>query len=118
VSSAAKLDHALLATGFAYNVRETANNNVDHFTNFLLSAQAIRRDGVAAVDLCYVAAGRYDGFWELNLFPWDVAAGYLMILEAGGVVTDFRGEPFDIYKKEILANNGFLQESMVALLTK
>jgi myo-inositol-1(or 4)-monophosphatase len=118
VSSAAKLDHALLATGFAYNVRETANNNVDHFTNFLLSAQAIRRDGVAAVDLCYVAAGRYDGFWELNLFPWDVAAGYLMILEAGGVVTDFRGEPFDIYKKEILANNGFLQESMVALLAK
>ncbi len=118
VSPTADLGQSLLVTGFSYNIRETKNNNIDHFANFLLSAQAIRRDGVAAADLCYVAAGRYDGFWELNLFPWDVAAGLLMILEAGGAVTDFKGEVFDIYKKEILANNGHLQEPMLAVLNK
>jgi myo-inositol-1(or 4)-monophosphatase len=116
VSSVQDLDKAMLATGFAYNVRDTANNNLNHFTNFLLRSQAIRRDGVAAVDLCYVAAGRYDGFWELNLFPWDVAAGFLMIQEAGGTVCDFRGRPFEIYFKEILASNGPLQPSMVKVL--
>lgn len=116
VSEVKDLNGALLCTGFAYNVREAKNNNLDHFTDFLMTAQAVRRDGVASVDLCYVAAGRFDGFWELNLFPWDVAAGYLMILEAGGTVTDFAGGAFDIYKKEILANNGFLHESMKQVL--
>ncbi len=116
VSEVGDLNHAMLATGFAYNVRETKNNNLDHFENFLMKAQAIRRDGVAAIDLCYVADGRYDGFWELNLFPWDVAAGLLMIQEAGGKVTDFRGRPFDIYAKEICASNGKLHEAMVAVL--
>ncbi|MFO1463947.1 MAG: inositol monophosphatase family protein [bacterium] len=116
VSEVADLNHAMLATGFAYNVREAKNNNLDHFENFLMKAQAIRRDGVAAIDLCYVADGRYDGFWELNLFPWDVAAGLLMIQEAGGKVTDFRGRPFDIYAKEICASNGKLHEAMVAVL--
>jgi len=112
VSSVGELNHAMLATGFAYNVRETSNNNLDHFQKFLLKSQAIRRDGVAAIDLCYVAAGRYDGFWELNLFPWDVAAGYLMIQEAGGKVSDFRGKAFDVYSKEILASNTRLHREM------
>ncbi len=117
-STVKELDKAMLATGFAYNIRETKKNNLDHFQNFLLKSQAIRRDGVAAVDLCYVAAGRYDGFWELNLFPWDVAAGFLILQEAGGKVSDFSGAPFDIYKKEILACNAFLQSPMVKVLTQ
>lgn len=116
VSETADLNHAMLTTGFAYNVREAKNNNLDHFTDFLMRTRAIRRDGVAAIDLCYVADGRFDGFWELNLFPWDVAAGYLMIQEAGGKVTDFRGNPFDIYSKEILASNGRLHETMAQVL--
>ena len=117
VSRVADLNHAMLATGFAYNVRETSNNNLDHFQKFLMKAQAIRRDGVAAIDLCYVAAGRYDGFWELNLFPWDVAAGYLMIQEAGGKVSDFRGKAFDVYSKEILASNGQLHRALAGVLS-
>ena len=116
VSSIQELDRAMLATGFAYNIRETSNNNLNHFEKFLMRTQAIRRDGVAAVDLCYVAAGRYDGFWELNLFPWDVAAGVLMIKEAGGKLSDFRGEEFDVYKKEIVASNGLLLAPMVKVL--
>ena len=116
VSSIQELDRAMLATGFAYNIRETSNNNLNHFEKFLMRTQAIRRDGVAAVDLCYVAAGRYDGFWELNLFPWDVAAGVLMIKEAGGKLSDFKGEDFDVYKKEIVASNGFLLSQMVKVL--
>lgn len=118
VSRTAELNHAMLTTGFAYNVREAKNNNLDHFTDFLMTTRAIRRDGVAAIDLCYVADGRFDGFWELNLFPWDVAAGYLMIEEAGGKVSDFRGAPFDIYSKEILASNGALHEAMIEVLAK
>jgi myo-inositol-1(or 4)-monophosphatase len=116
VSSVEELDKAMLATGFAYNIRETKNNNLDHFEKFLFKSQAIRRDGVAAVDLCYVAAGYYDGFWELNLFPWDVAAGFLMIKEAGGQVSDFGGQPFDIYSKQILASNSRLHPEMVQIL--
>jgi myo-inositol-1(or 4)-monophosphatase len=116
VSAVGQLDKSMLATGFAYNVRETADNNLNHFSKFLMKAQAIRRDGVAAIDLCYLAAGRYDGFWELNLFPWDVAAGSLMIQEAGGRTTDFRGKPFEIYSKEILASNGSLHDSMIQVL--
>lgn len=116
VSAVEDLGQALLATGFAYNVRETSNNNLDHFRNFILQAQALRRDGVAAVDLCYVAAGRYDGFWELNLFPWDVAAGFLVIQEAGGKVSNFSGKPFGIYSKEILASNAALHPAMVKVL--
>ncbi|HCU25638.1 MAG TPA: inositol monophosphatase [Deltaproteobacteria bacterium] len=118
VSQVEDLNRALLVTGFAYNVRETSNNNLNHFENFLMKAQAIRRDGVAAIDLCYVAAGRYDGFWELNLFPWDVAAGALMIQEAGGLVSDFRGGAFDVYAKEMLASNGRLHNSMIETLKK
>lgn len=112
------LDKAMLATGFAYNVRETKNNNIDHFKNFLMKTQAVRRDGVAAVDLCYVAAGRYDGFWELNLFPWDVAAGYLMVLEAGGHVSEFRGKDFEVYFKEIVASNKIIHSQMIKTISQ
>lgn len=118
VSPIDQLERAMLCTGFAYNIRETQNNNLNHFQNFLLGSQAVRRDGVAAVDLCYVAMGRYEGFWELNLFPWDVAAGMMILKEAGGQVTDFSGNPFEIYFKEILATNGHLHGEMLKTLAK
>jgi len=116
VSNTSILKRALLATGFSYNVAQAKENNFNHFQNFILNAQAVRRDGVAAVDLCYTAMGRFDGFWELNLFPWDVAAGYLIIEEAGGEVTDFAGRPFSVYSKEILATNAKLHPPMMKVL--
>lgn len=116
VSKNSKLIKSMLATGFAYNIKRTANNNLTNFHNMILSSQAVRRDGVAACDLCYVAAGRYDGFWELNLFPWDVAAGLLILQEAGGRVTDFSGKPFSIYTKEILSSNSLIHDEMISVL--
>lgn len=116
VSKTERLGEALLATGFAYNVRETSNNNLNHFSNFILNARATRRDGVAAVDLCYLAMGRFDGFWELELQPWDLAAGFLMVEEAGGLVTDFRYKPFNIYMKEVLASNSLIHKEMSRIL--
>lgn len=118
VSKITELKKGLLATGFAYNVAKTQNNNFDHFQNFILSAQGVRRDGVAAVDLCYTAMGRYDGFWELDLFPWDMAAGFLILREAGGQVTDFKKNPFTVYSKEILASNSLLHAAMAQVLEK
>lgn len=118
VSRTEKLGQALLGTGFAYNLRETKENNLREFGNMLIQAQGVRRDGVAAVDLCYVACGRYDGFWELNLFPWDVAAGVIMIREAGGRVTNYEGQEFSVYEKKILASNGLFHEEMRAVLNQ
>lgn len=118
VSKNERLQDALLATGFAYNVKETSNNNLNHFSNFILNARATRRDGVAAVDLCYLAMGRFDGFWELELQPWDLAAGFLMVEEAGGLVTDFRYKPFNIYMKEVLASNSLIHKQMARILLK
>jgi myo-inositol-1(or 4)-monophosphatase len=108
----------MLATGFPYDLRESQNNNLIHFNNFTMSAQAIRRAGSAALDLCYVAMGRFDGFWELKLSPWDVAAGSLIVREAGGIVSDFKGGVFDIYSKEILASNGRIHYEMVEVLKR
>lgn len=116
VSKVDQIIQSLLCTGFAYNIKETSNNNLDHFQNFLHEAQAVRRDGVAAVDLCYVAMGRFDGFWELNLFPWDMAAGSLILQEAGGKITTFSGGSFDVYQKDILATNGAIHGKMVQIL--
>jgi myo-inositol-1(or 4)-monophosphatase len=82
----------------------------------MIASQAVRRGGSAALDLCYVAAGRLDGFWELNLQPWDTAAGRIILEEAGGHVTDFGGKAFSIYQKEILATNGRVHEEMLAVL--
>jgi myo-inositol-1(or 4)-monophosphatase len=115
-SSTQKLDEALLVTGFAYDIRETSQNNLDHFARFALRAQGLRRTGTAALDLCYVAAGRFDGFWELKLNPWDTAAGVLMVREAGGHVTDFSGLPFSIYGQQMAASNGHIHDAMLAVL--
>lgn len=116
VSETARLTESLICTGFPYDIRESPVNNVGHFNNFIMEAQAVRRDGSAALDLCYVAAGRFDGFWELKLYPWDVAAGALMVEEAGGVVTDFGGGAFDVYGQETLASNGRIHEEMIGVL--
>ena len=81
-----------------------------------MNAQALRRDGAAALDLSYVACGRFDGFWELNLSPWDMAAGALIVREAGGRVTDFSGGGFSIYHPEVVASNGLIHERMIEVL--
>jgi myo-inositol-1(or 4)-monophosphatase len=116
VSATESLGDSLLATGFPYDIRTSDRNNLDYFRDFALRAQGIRRTGSAALDLCYVAAGRYDGFWELSLHPWDCAAGYLMVREAGGKVTNWRGEFGLIDDRECLATNGRIHESMMAVL--
>lgn len=118
VSRTDKLNHALLGTGFAYNLRKTKNNNLNHFQNLLLKAQAVRRDGVASIDICYVACGRYDGFWELCLFPWDTAAGIVIATEAGGRVSRFDGSDFTVYEKDILVTNGRIHDEVSRVLKK
>ena len=116
VSTTDHLDHALLVTGFAYDIRETHNNNLNHFVRFALKAQGIRRTGTAALDLCYVAAGRFDGFWEVALNPWDMAGGVVILREAGGEVTDFRGATHSIYGRELVASNGHVHQAILDLL--
>jgi len=93
VSSTSELDQSLLVTGFPYDIRTNQENNLDNFARFSLLTQGVRRLGSAALDLCYVAAGRFDGFWEIRLNSWDVAAGALIVQEAGGVVTNIKGGP-------------------------
>jgi len=116
VSQTAQLDQALLVTGFAYNIRETPNNNLDHFARFALRVQGLRRTGSAALDLCYVAAGRFDGFWEVKLNPWDMAAGVVILREAGGRTTDFCGQSHSLYGQELVASNGHLHDSMISVI--
>jgi myo-inositol-1(or 4)-monophosphatase len=118
VSKVDSLGRALLATGFAYDVHQSFDDNIDHFARFVKRARGLRRDGSAALDLCYVAAGRFDGFWELKLKPWDVAAGGLIVEEAGGRLSDFSGNPSKGDGRETLASNGLLHEQMLALLQK
>lgn len=116
VSDKEKLDDALLATGFPYDIRETDDDNLREFTAFYKRAQAVRRAGAAALDLAHVACGRFDGFWEFKLAPWDIAAGVLMVTEAGGKATSYCGDRYDIYKGELLASNGLIHERMADIL--
>ncbi|MBI4223481.1 MAG: inositol monophosphatase, partial [Deltaproteobacteria bacterium] len=107
---------SMIATGFAYNVADVDRNNMNHFSRFIKKCHALRRDGVASTDLCYTACGRYDGFWELFLRPWDIAAASLIVEEAGGRVSSFNGGPLDIFGDEILASNGMIHEEMLGIL--
>ena len=116
VSHTSALDAALLVTGFAYDIRESRNNNLDYFSQFCLRARGVRRTGSAALDLCYVAAGRFDGFWEMKLHAWDVAAGSLMVTEAGGRMSDFKGGTFSIDGKEMVSSNGLIHGEMLDVL--
>lgn len=118
VSQEKNLDKAMLCTGFPYDIRESKINNLDLFTKFVLRALAVRRLGSAAIDLCYTAAGRLDGFWELKLKPWDTAAAFLMVEEAGGIVTDFSNKPFDPFMKECLATNGLIHSQMLEIINR
>jgi myo-inositol-1(or 4)-monophosphatase len=109
------LNGALLCTGFPYDVRDRGDF-ARHFRNFIMRAQSVRRDGAAALDLAYVAAGRFDAFYEEGLRPWDVAAGVLLVEEAGGRVTHYDGSPFRIYTPPIAASNGLIHEAMLDVL--
>ncbi|MCK5057894.1 MAG: inositol monophosphatase [Candidatus Aminicenantes bacterium] len=118
VSEETDLRKSLLATGFPYDLRESPVNNLDNFSKFAHEARAIRRCGSAAIDLSYAAAGRFDGFWELKLSPWDTAAALLFVKEAGGKITDFSGNPFNPFMKECLASNAHIHDRMLAILNR
>ena len=118
VTAVDTLIKSLLATGFPYDRKVSEKNNMDFFHDLLMASQEVRRDGSAALDLCYVASGRFDGFWELKLKPWDVAAGSLIVAEAGGMITDFSGRRFSILDEEILATNGRIHQHMIDILQK
>ena len=115
VSETAELNRALICTGFPYDVRERGDF-ARHFRDFIMRAQSVRRDGAAALDLAYVATGRFEGFYEEGLRPWDVAAGVLLVEEAGGRVTHYDGSPFRIYAPPIAASNGLVHDAMLAVL--
>lgn len=115
VSDTEKLGDALVVTGFPYNFKERPNFE-RNLMGFMLHSRGVRRDGSAAIDMAYVACGRYDGFWEEGLNPWDVAAGYLMIEEAGGRVTYYNDSPFSVYTPPILASNGLIHAQMIEVL--
>jgi myo-inositol-1(or 4)-monophosphatase len=118
VTQTSDLMSSLLVTGFPYDIAQNPDNAVGHFVNFLMEGQGLRRLGSAALDLSYIAAGRFDGFWEVNLNPWDMAAGVLFVHEAGGKVTDFSGVPSSIYNKQVLATNGSIHDAMLQVLKK
>ena len=116
VSSAATLVDAMLVTGFPYDVHGRVDELVSLFGAFVARARAVRRLGSAAIDLCYVAAGRLDGFWERDLKPWDISAGALIVVEAGGCVTTMDGGPFKSRSGEVLATNGRLHDAMLEVI--
>lgn len=118
VSSTTDLSRGLLATGFPYDIRTNPYNNINYFNEMALRSQAIRRAGSAALDLAYVAAGRFDGFWELQLNPWDTAAGWLLVTEAGGLVTDLDGGRYSFSAQGILSSNGRIHNAMRDVITQ
>ena len=115
VSETSALSEALIVTGFPYNFAEK-DNFVDHLNDFLVHSRGVRRDGSAAIDMAYVACGRFDGFWEEGLNPWDVAAGVLLIEEAGGRISYYDNSPFSIYKAPICASNDLIHSEMLEIL--
>jgi myo-inositol-1(or 4)-monophosphatase len=116
VSKIMTVSESFLVTGFPYNLRDHFDPLMTRFSKCLKVSQGVRRLGSAAIDLCFIACGRFDGFWEQNLNPWDTAAGELIAREAGAIVTDFSNNPFTIYKKEIIATNGKIHKEMLSLL--
>ncbi|MEM0981930.1 MAG: inositol monophosphatase family protein [Cyanobacteria bacterium P01_H01_bin.58] len=116
VSRTNKLTNSLLVTGFAYDRREQADNNYAEFCHLTHLTQGVRRGGSAAIDLAYVACGRLDGYWERGLSPWDLAAGVVLVEEAGGQVTAYNKQPFDIHSGRILATNGHIHTTLSQVL--
>lgn len=117
VSDEKKLFRSLLATGFAYNIRSAKKNNLGMFSRMMKKAQAVRRLGSAALDLCWVAAGRLEGFWEYYLHPWDTAAAILIVSEAGGKVTKIDLGEYSIFSDQILASNTLIHKQMADVLS-
>ncbi|TYB31107.1 MAG: inositol monophosphatase, partial [Candidatus Mcinerneyibacterium aminivorans] len=113
VSSNNKLSESMVATGFAYDRDKSGNNNLDNFKRLALKAKGIRRMGAAALDLAYVASGRFDGFWESGLKLWDMAAGKLLVEEAGGKITDLKDEEWKILGDNIVASNNLIHEELI-----
>jgi myo-inositol-1(or 4)-monophosphatase len=118
VTTAGHLVDALLVTGFPYDVRTRIDEIVGLFAAFVAEARAVRRLGSAAIDMCWVAAGRMDGFWEADLKPWDIAGGALIVSEAGGRVTDLKGGPFTSRGGHVLATNGHLHDAMLEVIRR
>jgi myo-inositol-1(or 4)-monophosphatase len=118
VSTNADINNAILVTGFPYNIDENPLNALETFTSLVKRGLPVRRLGSAALDLAYTAAGRFDSFWEAELKPWDVAAGYIIVEEAGGKVTDYQGYPYSVYGNTILASNGPIHDSMSEAITE
>jgi myo-inositol-1(or 4)-monophosphatase len=116
VSAESRLEYALAATGFAYNAHQSQDVNLANFGRMVGATRAVRRDGSAALDLCYVAAGRFDAFWEFRLHSWDFAAGLLIIEEAEGRTSDVSGDTIPRDGREIVASNGHLHDAILALL--
>src|SRR5436309_3596444 len=116
VSKADRMVDAMLVTGFPYDVHTRVDEIVGLFGEFVGHARAVRRLGSAAIDLCYVAAGRLDGFWETDLKPWDIAGGALIVAEAGGRVTNTEGEPFASRRGHVLASTGHIHEAMLDVI--
>jgi myo-inositol-1(or 4)-monophosphatase len=116
VSRAERVAEALVATGFSYDVHTSGADNLGQLSAMLKSARGIRRDGSAALDLCYVAAGRFDAYWEFKLHPWDVAAGLLIVAEAGGHTTDLEGATAPDSGEVVVASNGRLHEELLGIL--
>jgi len=116
VSKKSDFRKACLVTGFPYNWPQTSEHPIRVFERFILEGLPVRRLGSAAIDLCWVACGRFDGFWEYNLNPWDIAAGYLIVEEAGGKITNFAGDPYTVFDKETLATNGLIHEAMQSII--
>ena len=117
VSKTKKLSESILGSGFAYMRQEKLKEALDIFFHFSVKSHGIRRFGAAALDVCYVAAGIYDGFYEKTLSPWDVAAGSLLVLEAGGKLSNYCGKEFSIYDKEIVASNGLIHKEMIKAIS-
>jgi myo-inositol-1(or 4)-monophosphatase len=118
VSQTSTLSQSLLVTGFAYDRRETVDNNYAEFCHFTHLTQGVRRGGAASLDLAYIACGRLDGYWERGLSPWDIAAGIVLVQEAGGQVSAYDQAPVDLSSGRILATNGYLHESLSTELLK
>ena len=110
------LRRSVLASGFPYNVSENPYHLLERFSEMTKRARGVRRLGSAALDLCYTAKGVFDGYWEMELHPWDICAGMLLVEEAGGIVSDFDSNPIDIYTKRILATNGLIHKQMMEVL--
>ena len=118
VSTKTDFKKACLVTGFPYKWPESKEHPIKVFERFIMEGLPIRRLGSAAIDLCWVACGRFDGFWEYNLSSWDVAAGYLIVQEAGGIITNFEGSPYNVFERETLATNGLIHAAMLEAINR